>query len=94
MTRRENLRKLNEVAELRAKKIDEIREFLSIAPDADDNDVLGIMRWWQKTAAGEPSVPPELRTRANRLFREFDNINDTSLQILDELEPSGTRGGQ
>ena len=94
MTRRENLRKLGEVTELRSKKLDEIREFLSVSPDADDQDVLGIMKWWQKTAAGEPSVPPELKTRADQLFREFHSINDANLQILDELEPSGARGRQ
>jgi hypothetical protein len=51
MTRRENLRKLNEAIELRLKKLDEIREFLAISVDADDQDMLGIMTWWQKTAA-------------------------------------------
>jgi hypothetical protein len=90
MTRRENLRKLSEVAELRMKKLDEIREFLSISPDADDHDVLGIMKWRQKTAASEPSVPTELKARADQLCREFRSIDDANLQILDELEPSGT----
>ena len=38
MTRRENLRKLNEAIELRLKKLDEIREFLAISVDADDQE--------------------------------------------------------
>jgi hypothetical protein len=92
MTRREYLRKLSEVAELRLKKLDEIREFLSISPDTDDQDVLGIMKWWEKTAAGEPSVPAELKTKVDRLFCEFHSINDTSLEIVDKLEALGRRG--
>ena len=91
MTRREDLRELNGVMHLRSKKLDEIRKFLSISPDADDQDVLGIMKWWQETAAEEPSVPIELKTKADRLFREFDNINNANQQILDKLAGSGTR---
>jgi hypothetical protein len=91
MTRREDLRKLNRVMHLRSKKIDEIRKFLSISPDADDQDVLGMMKWWQETAAEEPSVPIELKTEADRLFREFDKINNANQQILDRLAGSGTR---
>lgn len=91
MTRREDLRKLNGVMDLRSKKLDEIRNFLSISPDADDQDVLGMMKWWQETAAEEPSVPIELKTEVDRLFREFDNINNANQQILDTLAGSGTR---
>jgi hypothetical protein len=91
MTRREDLRKLNGVMDLRSKKLDEIRKFLSISPDADDQDVLGMMKWWQETAAEEPAVRIELRTKADRLFREFDNINNANQQILDRLAGSGTR---
>jgi len=91
MTRREDLRELNGVMHLRSKKLDEIRKFLSISPDVDDQDVLGMMKWWQETAAEEPSVPIELKTKADRLFREFDNINNANQQILDRLAGSGTR---
>jgi hypothetical protein len=91
MTRREDLRKLSEVMDLRSKKLDEIRKFLSISPEADDRDVLGMMEWWQKTAAGEPSVPIQLKTKADRLFREFHDINNANQQILGRLEDSGTR---
>jgi hypothetical protein len=92
MTRREDLRKLSEVLERRAKKLDEIREFLSISPEADDKDVIGIMKWWQETAAGESSVPLELKTQANRLFGEFNSINDANQQILDRLQALDKRG--
>jgi hypothetical protein len=50
-----------------------------------------MMKWWQETAAEEPSVPIELKTKADRLFREFDNINNANQQILDRLAGSGTR---
>jgi hypothetical protein len=86
MTRREDLRKLSEVTDLRLKKLDEIREFLSISPDADDQDVLGVVKWWQKTACGDPSVPAELKTKADRLLCEFQSIDDAKLEILDKLE--------
>jgi hypothetical protein len=92
MTRREDLTKLSDVMYLRSKKLDEIRKFLSISPDADDQDVLRMMKWWQETAAGEPSVPIELKNKADRLFREFHDINNAHQQILDRLE--GTRDKQ
>jgi len=94
MTRREDLRKLSGVAELRLKKLDEIKEFLSISPDTEEQDVVGIMKWWKKTAAGEPSVPAELKTEMDRLFTEFQSINDANLEILDKLEALGRRGRQ
>jgi hypothetical protein len=92
MTRREDLRKLSEVLEFRSKKLDEIREFLSISSEADDRDVIGIMKWWHETAAGDPSVPLDLKTKANRLFGEFHSINDANRQILDRLETLSKRG--
>ena len=94
MTRREDLRKLNGVMDLRSKKLDEIRKFLSISPDANDQDVLGMMKWWQETAADEPSVPIKLKTEVDRLFREFHDINNANRQILDCVEGPGTRGMQ
>jgi hypothetical protein len=57
VTKREDLKKLTEVLELRLKKLREIRELLSISPDTDDKDVPGIMKWWRETAAGEASIP-------------------------------------
>jgi hypothetical protein len=92
MTRREGLRRINELAELRSKKLNEIREFLSVSPETDDRAVLGIIKWWQKTAACEPSFPPELKADANRLFDEFHSIEDANRQIPDKLEDLGKRG--
>jgi len=89
MTSAKDLRKLSEVAELRLKKLDEIKDFLSISPDTDDRDVLGIVKWWQKTADGEPSVPTELKTKVNSLSGEFYSINDAGLEIVDKLKASG-----
>ena len=66
MTRREDLRKLSEVMDLRSKKLDEIRRFLSISPDADDQDALRIMKWWRETGAGEASVPVDWPASAIR----------------------------
>jgi hypothetical protein len=91
MTRREDLRKLSEVMDLRSKKLDEIRRFLSILPDADDQAVIGMMKWWQEIAAGEPSVPIELKNKADRLFPEFHDIDNTNQHILERLQGSGTR---
>jgi hypothetical protein len=50
-----------------------------------------MMKWWQETAADEPSVPVELKTKADRLFREFHDINNANQGILERLEGSGTR---
>jgi hypothetical protein len=46
------------------------------------------MKWWQKIAAGDLSGRTELKTKADRLFREFHAINNANLQISDELEVS------
>jgi hypothetical protein len=70
MKKREDLRKLSELGELRSKKLDEIRVFLSISSETADQAVLGMMKWWQETAADEPSVPVELKTR--RLYESDD----------------------
>ena len=67
------------------KKLREIRELLSISPDTDDKDVPGIMKWWRETAAGEASIPTELKTKVDRLFCEFRSLDDTYLKILDGL---------
>jgi hypothetical protein len=93
MTRSGDLKKLSEVMDLRSKKLDEIRKFLSISPDTDDRDVLGMMKWWQESAAGEPSVPIDLKTKADRLFRQFQDINNANQQILDKLEGKGASDG-
>jgi len=94
MTSAKDLRKLSEMVELRLQKLDEIREFLSISPDTNDQDVLEIVKWWQKTSSGEPSVPAKLKTKVDSLFCEFHSINDASLEIVDKLEALGRRSRQ
>jgi len=86
VTKREDLKKLSEVSELRLKKLGEMRELLSISSDTDDGGVLGIMNWWRKTAAAEDSIPTELKTKMDRLFCEFRSLENTYLEILDRLK--------
>jgi hypothetical protein len=43
------------------------------------------MKWWRETAAGEASIPTELKTKVDRLFCEFRSLDDTYLKILDGL---------
>jgi hypothetical protein len=77
------------VAELRSQKLKEITELLSIWPDADADEVLGITKWWRET--GDISVPAKLKNYADRLRRDFHSLNELSFEILDELE--ATLGG-
>jgi len=85
VTKCEDLKKLGRVAELRSKKADEIRGLLSISSDADDQEVLRIIKWWQEIGAGEASIPAELKTKVDRLFREFHDLSEANLEILDKL---------
>ena len=94
MTKREDLKKLVRIAELRSKKADEIRWLLSISPDANDQEVLRIMKWWRKTGAGEASVPVELKTKVDRLLCEFQSLIHADLEILETLEALGKRARQ
>jgi len=75
LTKREDLKRFSKVKELRLKKLDEIRRLLSISPDADDREVLGIIKWWRETGADETSVPAELKTKVDRLLSEFHTLN-------------------
>jgi hypothetical protein len=87
MTRRQDLKEeWLVVAELRLKKLEEIRELLSISfnADADADEILRIMKWWRET--GDGSIPAKLKSHADRLLREFHSLNEVSLEILDELE--------
>jgi hypothetical protein len=79
------------VADLCSQKLEEITELLSISPDADADEVLGITKWWRET--GDVSIPAKLKNHADRLRREFHSLNELSLEILDELEatPGGVR---
>jgi hypothetical protein len=84
MTRRQDLEEeWLVVAELRSKKTEEIRELLSISPNADAEEVLRIMKWWRET--GDGSIPAKLKSHADRLVREFHRLNERRLEILDEL---------
>jgi hypothetical protein len=85
MTRRQDLKeKWLVFAELRLKKLEEIRELLSISFNADADEILRIMKWWRET--GDGSIPAKLKSHADRLLREFHSLNEVSLEILDELE--------
>ena len=87
MTRRQGLKEeWVVVAELRAKKTEEIRELLSISPNANAEEVLRIITWWRET--GDGSIPAKLKSHADRLVREFHRLDELSLEILREL---GTR---
>src|SRR5436190_2667666 len=84
MTRRQGLKEeWVVVAEPRAKKTEEIRELLSISPNANAEEVLRIITWWRET--GDSSIPAKLKSHADRLVREFHWLNGVSLEILDEL---------
>ena len=94
MTKWEDLKNLSKVGERRLKKLDEIRELLSISPDADHREILGVVRWWRETGANEASVPAELKTKVDRLLCEYHSINDANSEIVDKLEALGKRGTQ
>ena len=87
MTRRQDLKRgWLVVTELRLDKLEEIRELLSISPDANADEVGRIMKWWRET--GDVSVPAELKNHGDRLLREFHTLFEVSLEILDELAPT------
>ena len=87
MTRRQDLKRgWLVVTELRLDKLEEIRELLSISPDANADEAARIMKWWRET--GDVSVAAELKNHGDRLLREFHTLNEVSLEILDELAPS------
>src|SRR5262249_48567034 len=86
MTKSEDLRKeFLAVAELRLMKVEKIRELLSISRAASVEEVLRIMKWWQDN--GDGSIPAKLKSQAHRLLSEIHSLNETSLEILDELRP-------
>ena len=67
------------------KKLDEIRELLSIPRNADYSEILSIAKWWRETGSAEPSVPAELTTEVNRLICDLQSLNETDMEILDKL---------
>ena len=80
------------VTDLRSQKLEEITELLSISPDTDADEVLGITKWWRET--GDVAIPAKLKNHADRLRREFHSLNELSLEILDELESCSAGPGQ
>ena len=83
MTRRQDLKKeWLLVAELRLEKLEEIKELLSITPDADADEAVRIMKWWRETG----DIPTELKSHGDRLLRECHRLNEVKLEILDELK--------
>ena len=86
MTRRQDLkREWLVVAELRSDKLEEIRELLSISPDADADEAVRIMKWWREIG---DVLPTELKNHGDRLLRECHRLNEVRLEILDELAPT------
>jgi hypothetical protein len=84
MTRRQDLKEeWLVVAELRLRKTEEIKELLSISPNADAEEVLTITKWWRET--GEGFISAKLKSHADRLLREFHRLDELNLEILREL---------
>jgi hypothetical protein len=67
------------------KKLDEVRELLSIPRNTDYREVISIVKWWRETGAADPSLPAELKTEVNRLICDFQSLNKTGMEILDKL---------
>jgi len=99
VTTRDDLRKKYEAAAaLRTKKVDEIRELLAIPPDPSDEKAVEFIVQWLET--GRVSIPGKLRSKAQRLLREWQSIHMACVEIqrqLGEAEPplsmSGRQGG-
>lgn len=88
MTKLEDLKKkYAAAAELRMKKVDEIRELLAIPPDPRDERAVEFIAHWLET--GQVSVPIELKTEAQRLLREWQSIHMACVEIQHELDQSG-----
>jgi hypothetical protein len=88
VTKREDLeKKYAAAAELRTKKVDEIRELLAIPPDPADEQAVRFIARWRET--GQISVPAELKTKAQQLLREWHSIHMACMEIQDEFEELG-----
>jgi hypothetical protein len=92
VTKRDDLKKkYAAAAALRTKKVDEIRELLAIPPDPSDEKAIEFIAQWLET--GQVYVPTKLRTKAQRLLREWQSIHMACTEIqyeldrLDEAEP-------
>ena len=88
VTKRDDLRKkYAAAAALRTKKVDEIRELLAIPPDPSDEKAVEFVAQWLET--GQISVPTKLRTKAQRLLREWQSIHIACIEIQTELDRLG-----
>jgi len=85
MTRRQDLkREWLVVTELRLDKLEEIRELLSISPDADADEAIKIMKWWRET--GDVPSSAKVKSQGDRILREFHRLDEMKLKIIAELE--------
>ena len=85
MTERKDLkRKYAAAAELRSKKVDEIRELLTIPPDPGDEEAVKFIAQWRKT--GQVSVPAQLKSKVQRLLHEWHSIHMACIEIQNELD--------
>ena len=84
MTKRQDLlKRYAAAAELRSKKVDEIRELLAIPPNPGDEEAVKFIAQWRET--GEVSVPAQLETKAQRLLREWHSIHLVCIETQNEL---------
>jgi hypothetical protein len=85
VTKRKDLeRKYAAAAELRSKKVDEIREPLTIPPDPGDEEAVKFIAQWRET--GQVSVPAQLKTKVQRLLQEWHSIHMACIEIQNELD--------
>jgi len=85
MTKRQDLEKeWLVVAELRLERLEEIRELLSISPDADADEAIKIMKWWRET--GDVPSSAKVKSQGDRILREFHRLDEMKLKIIAELE--------
>jgi hypothetical protein len=90
VTKREGLKKKYAAAAmLRTKKVVEIRELLAIPLDPRDEEAVKFIAQWRET--GRVSVPAQLKTKAERLLREWRSIHMACIEIEDELEQLGNQ---
>jgi hypothetical protein len=82
-------RKYAAAAELRTRKVDEIRELLAIPPHPGDEEAVEFIARWRDT--GEISVPAQLLTKAQRLLREWHSIHKACVEIQNEFEQLGKK---
>jgi hypothetical protein len=85
VTKRQDLKKkYATAAELRTKKVDEIRELLAISSDPGDEQAVKFIAQWRET--GRVSVPAQLKTKVQRLLHEWHNIHMACIEIQNELD--------